>query len=386
VNNLRAAIAGVGFMGPTHTQALRRLGIDVVGLLGISEEEGRTAAQRLNVPRFYKSLDELIGDAAVDVVHICTPNYLHYPMAKAALQAGKHVLVEKPLATSSRESAELEALSRMVGRAAAVDYNLRFYPLCQDARARVQAGLLGDVWLIHGSYLQDWLYLPTDWNWRLEPELGGSLRAVADIGTHWLDMVTWISGQRVTAVLADFSTCLPTRQKPRREVETFASKFAQAGDADEMPIHTEDYATVLLRFANGAHGTMTVSQVSAGRKNRLWYEIDGSRSSLAWDSEMPNQLWLGHRESPNELMIKDPALMLPGARATAAFPGGHAEGYPDTFVQMFKAFYSYIAAGDMAAPRAFPTFEDGHAEIVLCDAIAASACDGRWVSVDAAAR
>ena len=381
MKSLKAAIAGAGFMGATHTEALRRNGIEVLGILGIDVAEGRRVAERLALSRVYTTFEEICADPGVDVVHLCTPNYLHYPMAKAALQAGKHVLCEKPLATTSAEARELVALAQERKLVGAVNYNLRYYPLCQEAHRRVRAGALGEVRIVHGEYCQDWLFLPTDWNWRLDPELGGALRVVADIGTHWLDMVTWITGLQVQAVMADFATFYPTRQKPLVEVETFASKLGQATESQVVEIRTEDYAGLLVRFHGGAHGAFILSQINAGRKNHFVWEINGSAASMSWDQENPNQLWLGYREKPNELLLKDPALMQPETRQFAAYPGGHAEGYPDTHARLFGSVYKYIAAGDLEAVKTFPTFEDGWRELALCDAIQQSAAEGRWVEV-----
>ena len=382
MNELKAAVIGTGFIVPAHVEALRRLGIEVVGVAGSSPERVRPKAEALRIRRVYADWRELIEDPAVDVVHITTPNYLHYPMAKAAIEADKHVVCEKPLAMNSQESAELLELAEEAGIVHAVNYNIRFYPLCQEARARVARGDLGYVYIIRGSYLQDWLFYDTDWNWRLEPELGGSLRAVADIGTHWLDLTSFITGLRVQAVLADFRTFIPVRKKPSKPIDTFAGKELRPEDYIEQPIHTEDYATVLLAYENGARGVMTVSQVSAGRKNRLAFEIDGSKSSLAWDSERPNELWIGHRDGPNELLMKDPSLLTPEAHQFTGYPGGHNEGFPDTFKQLYHAVYRYIQAGDFTTPPDFPTFADGHEEILLCEAIERSAKEQRWVEVE----
>ena len=378
---LRAAIIGCGFMGSTHTEALRRLGIPVAGLCGIDPEESQNAARHLNLETAYRSFEQVLTDPGVDVVHLCTPNFLHYSMAKAALQAGKHVLCEKPVANTSTEAAEMVKLEKDAKRVGAVNYNLRFYPLNQEARARIAANDLGEIRIIHGEYCQDWLFLPSDWNWRLEPHLGGSLRVVADIGTHWMDAVTWLTGLEIRSVCADFATFLPTRYKPKRAVETFAGKLSTKIEGDPVEIKTEDYASILFKFSKGARGALTLSQVSAGRKNNFWWELNGSKSSMSWRQENPNELWIGYREKPNEFLIKDPSLMRPAARPVAAYPGGHAEGYPDTFAQLFKAFYSYIAADDFGKPRPFATFEDGRRELVLCEAIQRSAEERRWIEV-----
>jgi predicted dehydrogenase len=376
---LNAAVIGLGFVGKAHVESLRRLGIPVRGALGSSPETTTAACQSLNLERAYASLDELVADSAIEVVHLCTPNYLHFEQAGRLMRAGKHVLCEKPLTLDSAESELLVALSRETARVGGVAYNLRYYPLCQEARALVEKGSIGQPKLIHGSFLQDWLLYPTDWNWRLDPKLGGQLRAVSDIGTHWFDLVTWITGRKVVELCADLVTVVPIRQKPRGRVETFQK--ADPANADPAPIETDDYASVLFHLEGDLSGAMTVSQVSAGRRARLWFEIDGTEGSLAWNSEEPGTLWIGRRNRANEELPKDPALLSPQARRYAAYPGGHAEGYPDTFVQLFRDFYEYIEAGDFKAPRTFPTFETGNDEMVLCEAIEQSSRTRAWVSV-----
>ncbi len=365
-------------MGKAHLEALRRLGISVQGILGSNPERAKNAADSLGLPHAYASLEELAADSSVNVVHLCTPNNLHFQEASELLRAGKHVMCEKPLALDSRESAALVSLAKEMGGVGGVAYNLRYYPLCQEARALIAKGAIGQVRLVHGSFLQDWLLYPTDWNWRLEAKLGGELRAVSDIGTHWLDLATWLTRSSVSELCADLATIHLTRFRPVGRVETFK---VTSGETEEVMISTDDYASVLLRFENEARGVMTVSQVSAGRKARLWLEIDGTEGSLAFDTESPNTLWIGRRDRASEVLPKDPALQSPESRGYAAYPGGHAEGYPDTFVQLFKDFYSYIAAGDLQAARTFPTFETGHQELVLCEAIAESAQKKSWVTL-----
>jgi len=378
---MRAAIIGLGFVGRAHLEGLRRLGITIQGILDDPPARTQEAAKSLGISRAYSSLDDLLSDKDVDSVHVCTPNFVHCEQVTKSIKAGKHVVCEKPLAMDTKETASLVELGKTSKAVGAVNYNLRYYPLCQEARALVQKGAIGEPRLVHGSYLQDWLTFASDWNWRLEPQFGGTSRAVADIGTHWLDMVTWITDKKVTELCADLATVVPVRQKPRGVVESFQTRKDAA--FDEIKIATEDYASVLLRFEGNLRGVMTVSQVSSGRKNRLWYEIDGSEGSLAWDGENPNMLWLGDRRKANQSMIKDPSIMTPEARGFAGYPGGHAEGYPDTFVQLFKEFYAYIAAGNPSAPRPFPTFESGHHEVQLCELIAQSSRDRKWIAVPA---
>jgi predicted dehydrogenase len=374
-----AAIIGLGFVGRAHLEALRRIGIPVLGMLGSSRERSEEVRGLLGLELAYASLDELAADKAVSVVHICTPNHVHFEQASRLLRSGKHVLCEKPLAMDSRESEMLVKLARECKREGGVAYNLRYYPLCHEARAIVRSGTIGQPRLVHGSFLQDWLLFPSDWNWRLDPKLGGELRAVSDIGTHWLDLMMWITGRKVTEVCADLATVVPVRHRPRGRVETFQK--AANTEHDDIPITTDDYASVLLHFEQDLRGVMTVSQVSAGRKARLWFEIDCTKGSLAWNSESPNTLWIGKRESASELLPKDPAMLSPAARGLAAYPGGHAEGYPDTFVQLFRDFYGYIEAGNFDAPRPFPTFANGNHELTLCEAVAKSAQARRWIQV-----
>lgn len=375
MSDLGTAIIGTGFIGAVHLGALRRLGVRVVGVLGSSAERGADRGAALGVPA-YATLDDLLADPAVQVVHVTSPNHAHYRQVKQILAAGRHVICEKPLAMTSSQSGELVALAARSRLVAAVCYNIRFYPLNQHARQMVQEGGLGDVRLVTGQYHQDWLAKPTDWNWRLEADQGGILRSVGDIGTHWLDLVQFVTGQRVTAVLADLATFLPERLKAVGPVETFATT---AGATEPRHITTDDAATILLRFANGARGVMSTSQVSHGRKNALTWEIAGSAGSAAWASETPDTLWLGHRDAPNQVLQRDAGLMNRAGAAAASLPGGHVEGFADTFHALFRAIYADVAGGTRSATYA--SFADGHAEMLLCDAVIQSAASGAWVTV-----
>ena len=378
------AIVGTGFMGPAHTEGLRRLGMNVAGILGSSNEKSSRAAQELGIPKAYGSYAELLADGEIESVHITSPNRHHYAQASEALRAGKHVHCEKPLAMTSAESGALCDLARDSGLAAGVNYNMRFYPLNWEARAMVRSGALGRIHSVYGSYVQDWLLYPTDYNWRVLSEEGGKLRAVADIGTHWLDLVQFVTGLSVTALHADLKTVHTTRQRPVGEVETFSAKVQEIDATESIDIETEDSGAALLRFGDAAHGSLWVSQITAGRKNCLRYEIAGSEATVAWNSEQPNELWIGHRNEANRHLLRDPGLVSEDARAHIGYPGGHNEGYDDSFKHSFKAFYDYIAAGDFAAPEPFPTFADGHKEIVLCEAILESHQQGGWVEINAA--
>jgi predicted dehydrogenase len=372
---VRAGVVGTGFIGAVHVEALRRLGIEVVGVVGSS----RQRAQAKQLAPVIDSYEALLADYRIDVVHLTTPNHLHYDQVKQALAAGKHVVCEKPLALTSEQSSELLELAERGGLVHCTNFNIRFYPQVQQARSLVAYGAVGDTWNVHGGYLQDWLLRPTDWNWRLEPEKGGALRAVADIGSHWLDLAQFVIGRRVESLLADLATTIPVRSRPAREIETFAS--ADDVEREDAPMTTEDLAHILLRFGDGARGSVVVSQVSAGRKNSLRFEVDGSAGALAWDSERNEELWLGHRGKPNELLPRDPSLFRPEASARTGLPAGHAEGFAETFKELYRAVYTAVAAGGPPDEPDYPTFADGHWENVLGDAVALSNRERRWVEV-----
>ena len=375
LDELKAGVVGTGFIGAVHVDALRRLGIEVLGVVGSTPE--RAGAKGL-APA-YDSFEAMLEDERVDVVHLTTPNHLHFPQAKQALAVGKHVVCEKPLALTSLESAELVELAKTAGLVNCTNFNFRFYPLVQETRARVLAGDLGDVWSVHGGYLQDWLARPTNWNWRLEADKGGELRAVGDIGSHWMDLAQFVTSLRIVEVLADFATTIRVRRRPAGEVETFTSAD---GDARlDAPMSTEDLAHILLRFEGGARGSIVVSQVSFGRKNSLRIELDGSAESAAWDSESNEELWLGHRDRPNEILRRDPALLHPEAAARSHLPVAHTEGYAETFRELYRAVYADVARGEPADEPEYPTFRDGHVENVIGDALALSNSKQRWVEV-----
>jgi len=378
ITEIGAAVVGTGFIGEVHVEALRRLGVPVRGVVGSSHARAVERAASLALPPAYESFEAMLDDPRVDVVHITSPNHLHYPQAKAALAAGKHVICEKPLTMTSTESAELVRLAQASGLVNAVNFNLRFYPICRHLHQLVREGGLGEVRLVSGHYLQDWLLLDTDWNWRLEPELGGKLRAVADIGSHWMDLTSHVTGQRIMAVMADLKTFIPIRQQPAGPVETFART---AGPTTARTITTEDCATVLLRYQNGALGNMTISQISAGRRNTLEFEIDGSSAATAWNSERPDELWIGHRGRPNELLPRDPSLLNAEGRAAASLPAGHNEGFADTFKALYRSVYRAVA-GDGPSEPDYPTFADGHDSMLVCEAVARSARQGTWAPVD----
>src|ERR1700737_3587283 len=346
LSDLGAAVVGTVFIGAVHVEALRRLGVQVHGVVGSTSARGAERARAAGLPRAYESMEAILADKRVDVVHVTSPNHLHYAHAKAALEAGKHVVCEKPLAMTSAESADLLRLADASGLVHATNFNIRFYPLCQHLHGLIAEGGLGDVRLVTGHYLQDWLLLDTDWNWRLDPALGGTLRAVSDIGSHWLDLTSFVTWSRVASVTADLETFIKVRRQPIGPVETFAT--GQAKDTVEREIKTEDCATILVRYENGALGSFAVSQISAGRKNSLRVEIDGAKDAAAWYSDQPDELWLGHRERPNEVLPRDPALMNAAGAAASFLPGGHIEGFADTFRALYSAVCRAVLEGGPA--------------------------------------
>lgn len=377
-NDVRAGVVGIGFIGVAHVEALRRLGVNVVGVVGSTPERARAKAEAQGLPTVYETVDDLVAD--VDVVHIASPNYAHADQVRRVLDSDTHVVCEKPLALNSDDTADLLTRAQASGLVNAVCFNIRFYPANHQAMAMVAAGEVGEPRFMTGSYHQDWLLRDTDWNWRLQPEEAGGLRAVADIGSHWLDLTRFISGRRVVEVMADLHTLVPVRRHPEGPVETFSTV---SGDEDliKEEMTSDDAAGILLRFEEGARGAVTISQVSAGQKNSLRYEIAGSSSALRWFSGEPDDLFIGHRGRPNEISSRDPATYAPEAARLIAYPGGHVEGFPDTFRALFSQVYQDIVNGSPSAQPTYPTFADGHDAVLVTDAIAVSHDEQRWVSV-----
>jgi predicted dehydrogenase len=378
--DMGAAVIGTGFIGTVHVQALRRLGVDVRGVLGSSAERGATRAAEIGVAQAYADLDALLADDAVDVVHVTSPNHAHFDQVKAILSVGKHVICEKPLAMTSAQSAEMVALAEASGKVCAVCYNIRFYPLNQQAHGMVAAGEIGAQRFVTGHYHQDWLAKPTDWNWRLQSEMGGALRSVGDIGTHWVDLMSFITAQRVTEVFAELTTFIPEREKPAGPVESFATA---TGATETVTVDTDDAAMIMLRFDGGARGVMSTSQINVGRKNSLQWDVAGAKASLGWDSETPDHLFIGHRDAPNQTLMRDFGVMNAQGVAAATLPPGHVEGFADTFLNFFRAVYFDVAAGGRQAASTWASFADGHYEMVFCDAVLRSAKEGHWVTLGA---
>ncbi len=375
------AIFGTGFMGRVHLEGVRRVeSVEAKAIAGRNADAARRLGDGFAIPTTTTDYREILRDKSIEAVHICTPNAQHFSMAKDALNAGKHVLCEKPLATSVEEGEELVSLATQHGLRNCVCHNLRYYPMVQQMRRMREAGDLGEILVVQGTYSQDWLLYDTDWNWRVETSAGGPSRCMADIGSHWFDMAEHITGLRISSLCADLQTFHPTRKQPKHSVETFANKLLGPEDYIETPVDTEDFGAVIFRMGNRTRGSVTASQVSAGRKNGLRIEVYGTKSSVAWSQERPDELWSGHRDSPNQIYIKDPSLLKPAARSYADLPGGHSEGYDDTFKQVFRRFYSSISA---SGTTEYPQFVDGLRQLTILNAELASNRKRRWVDVPA---
>jgi len=382
MQRLNTAVFGTGFVGRVHLEAIRRLGFVNVYAIGESQvDKARLLAEEFGVDKVEADYHKILDDPAVDAVHICTPNALHLQMAREAMHAGKHVVCEKPLATSTVEAQALVALAAETRRRNCTNHNLRYYPMVQQMRRMREDGDLGEILLVQGTYSQDWLLYDTDWNWRLNSKENGPSRCMADIGSHWCDMAEHVTGLRITALCADLQTIHKTRKQPKGPIETFAGKTLAPEDYQEVPIDTEDFGTVIFRMGDRTRGAFTASQLSAGRKNGLSVEVYGSKASVAWNQERPDELWIGQRNVPNQIIIKDPSLLKPAARSYADLPGGHSEGYDDTFKQVFRRFYRSIQ--DPAPEAQYPQFVDGLRGLQLVEAELASHGKHGWVDVPA---
>ena len=381
MDKLRVAVIGTGFVGRVHVENIRRQNdAEVVAIADQTADLAASFGRTLGIPRTAGDYRKLLDDPSIDAVHICTPNKTHFPIARDALDAGKNVICEKPLAMSADEAARLVELANARDVVHATSYNLRFYPNVAQMRRMVATGALGDLLAVDGSYSQDWLFYDTDYNWRLEPEVGGASRAMADIGSHWCDLLEHVTGTRIRAVCAELATFHPIRKKPKKPIETYAGKMLAPEDYEDRPIATEDFGAILLRFDGRARGALSVNQVAAGRKNRLLMEIYGSRCGLTWDGERPNELWIGRRDGNNEVLVKDPSLMEREASTFADLPGGHAEGYADTFKQFFRRFYA--ACRDRSLAADLPGFEAGLRQLRVVEAVLQSHADSAWVDID----
>jgi predicted dehydrogenase len=387
LHHLRAGVIGTGFIGPVHIEALQRLGVRVTAICGSTRGAAATA-ERWGIPEVYGDYDyrALLRSPNVDVVHITSPNKAHVAQSLAALAAGKHVVCEKPLGMTARETARVVAAAgRKEAPVFAVNYMCRFFPAVLQMRAMVQRGDLGRIIHVQGHFFQDWLLHATDYNWRLLASEGGKLRAVGDIGTHWIDAVSFILGARADSVFAHLETFHKTRYRPRGEVQTFAT----ADPRKRVPYRcdTEDFGSVLLRFgrarhgfADGVHANASISQVAAGWKCSLAVGIYGTKASVRWDFQQPNEIVVGRRDEPNQILQRGTAGFSEDVAGFTDYPGGHPEGFPDSHKMHYRAVYEHIASG-RRTPVLFATAADGHHEVQLCEAVLRSSRSRRWVKL-----
>jgi predicted dehydrogenase len=380
MKKMKVGLIGTGYIGLVHLEIVRRLvEVEVVAVADCDLGRARAAADKLGIPKVYGCGEDLIADEEVEVVHNCTPNHLHFDLNRRALVARKSLLSEKPLALDSRESGELVSLARQHGTLTAINFCYRYYPVVQEAAARVRRGELGDVRAFVGHFLQDWLFFETDYSWRLDPKVAGRANVVADLGSHWCDLVQFITGRKIIEVMAELHTCLPKRRRPISGALSFGA--GQAGESEDVDIPLDDYAALFLRLDNGARGNFTTCQVAAGRKVDIEIQVFGSKESYAWSHVHPNVLWIGRRDRPNEIFYESSTLQAEETRKYAALPTGHPMGYHDAVYNLFRDYYSALAARREGKPylATFPDFQTGHEAMTIIDAAVESARRGTWV-------
>jgi len=384
MKTIKVGLIGTGYIGMVHLEMLRRLGgVEVAAVADTNKELARGAADKFGIPRVYENAADLIADREVEVVHDCAPNNVHFGINAAAIKADKEVLSEKPLALDSKESAELLALAEKHGTLTAINFCYRYYPVVQEAAARARRGDLGDVRAFVGHFLQDWLFFETDYSWRLDPKVAGRANVVADLGSHWCDLVQFITGRKIVEVMAELHTCLPKRRKPKGGVLSFGA--GRSGETEEVAIGLDDYASLFLKLSNGARGSFTTCQAAAGRKVDIEIQVFGSKESYAWSHVHPNALWIGHREKANEVFYESSVLQAEDTRKYATLPTGHPMGYHDAVFNLFRDYYEALAAKREGKPykAAFPDFRTGHEMMCVIDAAVESDMAGKWVEVGA---
>lgn len=389
MKTIRYGIVGLGFVGPHHVEAVRRLGfVEIIATAGRDLEKTRNRAEQLYIPRIYGSYEELVNDPDVEVIAITTPTWLHHPIAMAAIANRKHVIVDKPMSMTATQALEMRDAARAAGVVNAVTFNYRYHPVVQQARAMIANGNVGTIRFVHGRYLQEWLQHETDFSWRLEPDKAGAACAVGDAGAHWYDLAEFLTGLRIVRVLADLNTAIKVRKRP---VGTSREAFtAPSGSpTEDYRVQVDDLSNLLVRFDNGAVGNFVASQICAGHKNDLRIEINGSQGSLAWQEERAEELWMGRRDEPNQLLVKDPNLLHKSVLPYAALPGGHNEGWPDAFKNLMRNILTFIIEGHDPASAdglRFPRFDEGYRVALIVDAILRSQKAGsRWVEVESGA-
>ena len=382
MKNIEVGLIGTGYIGLVHLEMLRRIvGVEVLAVADTNQELAARAAEKLGLPRVYAGAEELIADREIDVIHDCAPNNVHFEINRKAILAGKEVLSEKPLSLNAKESAELVALAKKHNTLTAINFCYRYYPVVQEAAARARRGDLGEVRAFVGHFLQDWLFFETDYSWRLDPRIAGAANVIADLGSHWCDLVQFITGHKITEVMAELHTCLPRRRKPTTGPLSFSTQ--KAAEYEDVEVKLDDFAALLMRLDNGARGNFTTCQVAAGRKVDIELQVFGSKESYAWSHVHPNALWVGHRDRGNEVFYESSGLQAEETRKYAALPTGHPMGYHDAVYNLFRDYYEALAAkrdGRSYEVR-FPDFGTGHEEMCVIDAAVESHKLGQWVKV-----
>lgn len=385
MSKIRVGIVGAGFIGPVHIEAIRRLGYpEVVALAEVNQETADAEAIKLKIPKAYGNWNDLVNDPDIDVVHVTCSNVLHYSISKACIQAGKHVICEKPLTMNITEAKELVGLAKKKNVINAITFNMGFYPMVKEAREMITRGELGKINLVFGRYMQDWLVKDSDYNWRVEAKYQGKSRVISDIGSHWMQMVQMVLNKKIVSVYGDITTFIPIRKRPLIKLTTFQEKKLRPGEYEEIKVDTEDHATIMFKFEDDIKGVLMTAQICPGRKQRIEWEIIGLEKSLAWQGEEPNQLWVGYRNKPNEIIMKDPNLMSPNSRHLSSFAGGLTEGYGDSWKNIISSIYGYIRNDDnkRKVMPDFPTFEEGYKIMVITDSILKSAEENKWIDID----
>jgi predicted dehydrogenase len=381
MKKIKTAILGTGFIGSAHIEAIRRLGyVEVVAIAENNVERAASFAKSLNIPKAYGDYMELLQDNEIDAIHNCTPNHLHYEINRQILMHGKHLLSEKPLTLTSDEARDLYHLAKDKDLVTGINFVYRQFPMVQHMRAMVEDNELGDLRLIRGEYMQDWLMNENDYNWRMEPEFGGQTRAIGDIGSHLFDLAQHVTGLKITEVMADKVIVIPKRYKPINGQLTFQS--SDKSNSQLVDIVTEDYCSVLVKFENGVRGVFTVSQVSAGNKNALSLSLDGSKASSHWEQQEPSKLSVGYRDKPREIIMRDSNLLKKAAQPFLHYPSGHEEGWTDGLKNSMKHFYEAVIGGKSTLSKSITTFSEGYQIMILIDAIVKSAESGSWQKVD----
>jgi len=374
-------VIGAGYIGPIHIEALSRIsGITVKAVTDANLDLAHKAAKKYNIKNVYNDYTEILRDTEIDVIHNCTPNRLHYIITKEAIESGKHVLSEKPLAMTLAEAEELVELAEKKGVITGVDFCYRYYPVVQEMAVRVRRGEAGEMRMVTGSYFQDWLFYPTDYSWRLEKSESGESNITADLGSHWFDLIQFVTGLKVVEVMADFATLIPVRKKPAKQVLAFEE--VKETETVDVKIELEDYSSVLFKLSNGSPGSFTTCQACAGRKSDTEFQIYGSKCSFAWNHKRSTELWIGHREKANEIFIETPTLLDTTTAGYASLPGGHPLGYHDAVLNLFKDFYDAVKEGKEPATNiARPTFSTGYEEMKILDALVKSHKTRSWVQI-----